>query len=75
MQTLQQQDGLTHCLPHSRSTEACDEQGRRRKAREKGASVEMSEGVLMGEEITPESAHSSVQTHTHLPFTGFSLLF
>lgn len=37
--------------------------------------VEVSEGVLMGEEITPESAHSSEQTHTHLPFTGFSLLF
>lgn len=34
------------------------------KKKKKRASVVLSEGVLMGEEITPEFAHSSVQTHT-----------
>lgn len=44
------------------------------KKKWKGASVEASEGVLIGEEITPESAHSPAQTptqtHTYV-FLGF----
>lgn len=46
------------CLPQSEQAEDCDERVRRR------GQVELTEGVLMGEEITPESADSPAQTHT-----------